>query len=83
MIKDNPIAQNLLVKQLQRYNLTVIATGNGEEAIHGVHRLFVPSRSLSFILRVGESQTRLLQRRTLRPSFVHILIRNVQCLICL
>jgi hypothetical protein len=36
-IKDNPIAQSLLVKQLQRYNLTVIATSNGEEAIHGVH----------------------------------------------
>jgi len=31
--EDNPIAQNLLMKQLQRYHLNVIATGNGEEAI--------------------------------------------------
>lgn len=31
--EDNPIAQNLLVKQLQRYNLEVVATNNGEEAI--------------------------------------------------
>jgi CheY-like chemotaxis protein len=31
--EDNPIAQNLLVKQLQRYDLNVVATSNGEEAI--------------------------------------------------
>ncbi|KAF9473185.1 hypothetical protein BDN70DRAFT_997771 [Pholiota conissans] len=31
--EDNPIAQNLLIKQLQRYHLNVVATGNGEEAI--------------------------------------------------
>ncbi|KAF8167825.1 hypothetical protein B0H34DRAFT_645007 [Crassisporium funariophilum] len=31
--EDNPIAQNLLVKQLERYHLNVTATGNGEEAI--------------------------------------------------
>ncbi|KAI0294831.1 histidine kinase [Russula brevipes] len=31
--EDNPVAQKLLVKQLQRYNLNVIATSNGEEAI--------------------------------------------------
>jgi len=31
--EDNPIAQNLLTKQLQRFNLNVIATSNGEEAI--------------------------------------------------
>jgi CheY-like chemotaxis protein len=31
--EDNPIAQNLLVKQLQRLELNVIATNNGEEAI--------------------------------------------------
>jgi len=31
--EDNPIAQNLLVKQLQRYHLNVTATGDGEEAI--------------------------------------------------
>jgi hypothetical protein len=35
MSSDNPIAQNLLIKQLQRYHLNVIATGNGEEAIAG------------------------------------------------
>jgi hypothetical protein len=32
---DNPVAQKLLVKQLQRYGLNVIATSNGEEAIAG------------------------------------------------
>ncbi|KXN87566.1 Peroxide stress-activated histidine kinase mak2 [Leucoagaricus sp. SymC.cos] len=31
--EDNPIAQNLLVKQLERYDLKVTATSNGEEAI--------------------------------------------------
>ncbi|KAH6917111.1 dual-domain HisK/Mak2 protein kinase [Coprinopsis sp. MPI-PUGE-AT-0042] len=31
--EDNPIAQNLLIKQLQRYDLNVVATSNGEEAI--------------------------------------------------
>lgn len=31
--EDNPIAQSLLVKQLERYNLNVTATNNGEEAI--------------------------------------------------
>lgn len=32
---DNPIAQNLLVKQLERYDLNVTATNNGDEAIIG------------------------------------------------
>lgn len=31
--EDNPIAQNLLVKQLERYQLKVTATSNGEEAV--------------------------------------------------
>ncbi|KAK0233760.1 dual-domain HisK/Mak2 protein kinase [Armillaria fumosa] len=31
--EDNPIAQQLLVKQLQRYQLNVTATSNGNEAI--------------------------------------------------
>ncbi|PPQ67388.1 hypothetical protein CVT25_005967 [Psilocybe cyanescens] len=31
--EDNPIAQNLLIKQLQRHHLEVVATSNGEEAI--------------------------------------------------
>ncbi|KAJ3894889.1 hypothetical protein GG344DRAFT_62575 [Lentinula edodes] len=31
--EDNPIAQNLLVKQLERYQLNVTATSNGNEAI--------------------------------------------------
>ncbi|EIN13359.1 histidine kinase [Punctularia strigosozonata HHB-11173 SS5] len=31
--EDNPVAQNLLVKQLQRHDLTVFTTNNGEEAI--------------------------------------------------
>ncbi len=33
---DNSIAQNLLVKQLQRFDLKVYATSNGEEAIAGM-----------------------------------------------
>lgn len=33
--EDNPVAQKLLVKQLERYNLNVIATSNGEEALAG------------------------------------------------
>ncbi|KAF9498170.1 dual-domain HisK/Mak2 protein kinase [Pleurotus eryngii] len=32
--EDNPIAQNLIVKQLQRYDLTVYPTSNGEEALN-------------------------------------------------
>ncbi|KAJ7596782.1 dual-domain HisK/Mak2 protein kinase [Mycena floridula] len=31
--EDNPIAQNLLVKQLERFQLNVVATSNGVEAI--------------------------------------------------
>ncbi|KAN0138534.1 hypothetical protein V8E53_003522 [Lactarius tabidus] len=31
--EDNPVAQKLLVRQLQRYDLNVIATSNGEEAV--------------------------------------------------
>ncbi|KAK7064662.1 histidine kinase [Favolaschia claudopus] len=31
--EDNLIAQNLLVKQLQKYDLTVVATSNGNEAL--------------------------------------------------
>jgi CheY-like chemotaxis protein len=40
-VSDNPIAQSLLVKQLERYNLNVTATNNGEEAIAGLYwRIF-------------------------------------------
>ena len=54
-LEDNPVAQSLLVKQLQRYKLTVIATSNGEEAIRGVLLVVISARLLIFILRVGES----------------------------
>jgi len=39
-VSDNPIAQNLLVKQLERYQLNVTATSNGNEAIarKSIHR---------------------------------------------
>ena len=33
---DNPIAQNLLIKQLTKYQLNVIATSNGNEAVEGL-----------------------------------------------
>ena len=32
---DNIVSQNLLVKQLEKYQLKVTATSNGEEAIAG------------------------------------------------
>ncbi|KAI0793300.1 histidine kinase [Abortiporus biennis] len=32
--EDNPVAQKLLVKQLERFDLHVIATSNGEEALN-------------------------------------------------
>ncbi|KAI0063199.1 STKc type histidine kinase [Artomyces pyxidatus] len=32
--EDNPVAQKLLIRQLQRYDLNVIATSNGEEAVN-------------------------------------------------
>ena len=34
-VSDNPVAQKLLVKQLERFDLHVVATSNGEEAISG------------------------------------------------
>lgn len=36
---DNPIAQNLLVKQLERYQLNVTATSNGNEALERKTRI--------------------------------------------
>lgn len=38
---DNPVAQNLLIKQLERFDLHVVATSNGEEALAGelLHKL--------------------------------------------
>jgi DNA-binding response OmpR family regulator len=36
LVSDNPIAQNLLVKQLERHQLNVTATSNGEEALAGL-----------------------------------------------
>lgn len=38
---DNPIAQNLLIKQLERHHLHVVATSNGEEAIAGEQEVLV------------------------------------------
>lgn len=40
---DNPVAQKLLMKQLERYELNVVATSNGEEAIAGMSLLFLAS----------------------------------------
>lgn len=34
-IQDNPVAQKLLVRQLERFGLNVVTTSNGEEAIAG------------------------------------------------
>lgn len=38
---DNPVAQKLLIKQLERFGLCIIATSNGEEAIAGQNDEFV------------------------------------------
>lgn len=37
---DNPVAQRLLVRQLQHHDLNVIATSNGEEAVTGNRLVF-------------------------------------------
>jgi hypothetical protein len=47
LYSDNPIAQGLLIKQLERYNLNVTATENGIEAITGECR---PLSSVSLLL---------------------------------
>lgn len=39
--KDNEIAQTLLVKQLQKLDLNVTATNNGEEALQGLYSDFI------------------------------------------
>lgn len=44
---DNPIAQHLLIKQLQRYNLNVVAASNGEEALAGPFRTLQGKRLLT------------------------------------
>ncbi len=40
-LSDNPISQQLLVKILQRVDLTVFATSNGNEAISGISCLLL------------------------------------------
>jgi len=61
--QDNEIAQNLLVKQLSRYHLNVVATSNGKEAIAGM--LFLPSNrvtSLILSFSLGKARSWLFQR---------------------
>jgi len=58
---DNPIAQNLLVKQLQRLELNVIATNNGEEAIAGMWTLRLHVTVLTRSPRMGGACPRLFQ----------------------
>jgi hypothetical protein len=68
---DNPVAQKLLVKQLQRFDLNVIATSNGEEAIAGNLLLLKgPHQSHYIIFRMGAARSWILQPRDVRPSFV-------------
>ena len=72
---DNPVAQKLLVRQLQRYNLNVIATSNGEEAIAGsVLLLKGPHQSHNTIFRMGRARPWLFQPRDVRPpyAFSHV-----------
>ncbi len=53
---DNPIAQQLLVKQLQRYQLNVTATSNGNEAISGRIKLLLSLILLSELFTEWESR---------------------------
>jgi hypothetical protein len=53
---DNPIAQNLLVKQLERYQLNVIATGNGHEALAGRARELLRVDMLIYICAEWEAR---------------------------
>ncbi|KAI0271645.1 histidine kinase [Gloeopeniophorella convolvens] len=47
--EDNPVAQKLLVKQLQRFDLNVVTTSNGEEAVTGKWSVYlVPSLLMSY-----------------------------------
>lgn len=39
---DNPVAQKLLIKQLERYDIQVVATSNGEEAVAGMSSACTP-----------------------------------------
>jgi len=58
---DNPIAQGLLVKQLQRYQLNVTTTENGVEAIAGEFMLLTGCLIFTTVHRVGISRARLFQ----------------------
>jgi len=61
---DNPVAQKLLIKQLQRFDLNVVATSNGEEAIAG-RLLFLngPHQNHYITFRMGAARTWLFQPR--------------------
>jgi CheY-like chemotaxis protein len=68
---DNPVAQKLLVKQLQRYDLNVTATSNGEEAIAGNILLLKDlHQNHSIISRMGAARPWLFQPRDVRPPYV-------------
>ena len=51
---DNPVAQKLLIKQLERFDLNVIATSNGEEAITGTCSGCAPAPVAYFTLQSGK-----------------------------
>ena len=61
---DNPVAQKLLVKQLQRFHLNVIATSNGEEAIAGKLLLLNGLHQNHYIIfRMGAARNWIFQPR--------------------
>jgi CheY-like chemotaxis protein len=69
--EDNPIAQNLLVKQLERFQLKVDATSNGIEAIESKNHCVVRDPcALTVLARMGSSRAGTLQRCSLRSSLV-------------
>jgi hypothetical protein len=63
-IVDNSIAQNVLVKQLQRFDLRVYATNNGEEAIAG--------ESVDLIGFISSNRTKSLEWEAHDPGFFSV-----------
>jgi hypothetical protein len=56
---DNLIAQNVLVKQLQKHDLNVVATSDGNEALAGTFVLIHDDTLLHCMIRMAKTRTRL------------------------
>jgi hypothetical protein len=56
---DNLIAQNVLVKQLQKHDLNVVATSDGNEALAGTFVLIHDDTLLYCMIRMAKTRARL------------------------